>query len=144
MWINSEAIVFGSHPPYESNQMDDTSATDDAHRELSDAMTPSAVKEKFAAQGIIVSERTLREKARRIGACRIIGKTMFFMPSDIDLIIESAKSVPKVRPTSSSEGKPDPVAIPRAYDTEELIKRLTTAKTKTLRQKLRPAHGKNK
>ena len=47
------------------------------------AISPSAAVEKMAACGIHLSERTLRERARQLGACRVIGKAMFLMPSDI-------------------------------------------------------------
>lgn len=35
-----------------------------------------------------VSERTLREKARRIGAYREIGQAMFFLPEDLEKLME--------------------------------------------------------
>jgi hypothetical protein len=63
--------------------------------DLAAAMTPKAVVERLAKQGVIISERTLREKARRIGACRIIGKTMFLMPADVEAIIEAARVPPR-------------------------------------------------
>ena len=59
--------------------------------DLSDAITPAMVVENMRERGIHLSERTLREFARRVGACRIIGKAMFFMPEDIEVLIAAAK-----------------------------------------------------
>lgn len=55
------------------------------------AMTPAMVVETLLSRGVQISERTLRERARRIGAFREIGRTMFFMPEDIDALLEAAK-----------------------------------------------------
>lgn len=63
---------------------------------LTDAITPAAAAAKLLEAGVRISERTLRERARALGACRIIGKTMFLMPSDIDAILEAAKPAPRV------------------------------------------------
>ncbi|XUY27956.1 hypothetical protein RMR21_006285 [Agrobacterium sp. rho-8.1] len=68
--------------------------------ELSEAMTPAMVAEKLRNRGIMISERTLRERARRIGAFREIGKAMFFMPEDIDALLEAAKPA-RSNPTAS-------------------------------------------
>lgn len=66
---------------------------------LDQAVTPAEVVKRFQDRGIDLSERTLREFARRQGACRIIGKTMFLMPSDIDAILEASQPQPKAPPT---------------------------------------------
>ncbi|WP_311272104.1 MULTISPECIES: hypothetical protein [unclassified Rhizobium] len=68
--------------------------------DLSQAMTPSMVAETLRSRGIKISERTLRERARRIGAFREIGKAMFFMPEDIDALLEAAK--PALKPPTPS------------------------------------------
>ena len=39
-----------------------------------------------------VSERTLRQKARALGACRVLGKTMFLTESDVATILEALRS----------------------------------------------------
>jgi hypothetical protein len=70
---------------------------------LDDAISPATAVEKLQAAGIHISERTLRERARAIGACRIIGKAMFLLPSDIDTIITAAKPEPAKCHTSSQE-----------------------------------------
>lgn len=66
--------------------------------ELSKAITPGAVVEILAKCGVVVSERTLREEARRTGACRIIGRAMFFMPDDLDRIVEAMRPTPVEAP----------------------------------------------
>lgn len=63
--------------------------------DLSTAMSPAAIVSKLKAQGIDVPERTLREFARKAGVCRIVGRAMFFMPDDVDALIEAMKAVPK-------------------------------------------------
>lgn len=40
------------------------------------------------ARGFDVSERTLRSKARELGACHVIGKAMIITPEQIDAILE--------------------------------------------------------
>ncbi len=70
--------------------MSDTSALDEA-------MTPAAAVAKLQAIGIHVSERTLRERARALGACRVIGNAMFLLSADIEAILEASKPKPKVR-----------------------------------------------
>ena len=45
-------------------------------------MTPAVVVKILQTRGISLSERTLREHAKRIGACQIIGEMMFLMPAD--------------------------------------------------------------
>ncbi|WP_133118169.1 hypothetical protein [Rhizobium hidalgonense] len=64
-------------------------------REIESAITPEQLVAKFAKAGISISERTLRERARQVGAYRLIGKTMFLMPEDVEKIIEAAKPMPR-------------------------------------------------
>jgi hypothetical protein len=70
---------------------------------LDEAITPATAVAKLQAAGIQLSERTLRERARALGACRILGKAMFLMPSDIDTIINAARPEPKECQKSTSE-----------------------------------------
>lgn len=53
---------------------------------LRDAITPTRAVELLAERGIKISERTLRARARKIGACRLLGRTMLLLPEHIDLI----------------------------------------------------------
>jgi hypothetical protein len=83
------------------------------------ALTPAALVAKFAEAGIVIPERTLRERARQLGAYRLIGKTMFLMPEDIELILDAAKPQQK-RPAKKATG-----SNWTEKDTEALIERLT-------------------
>lgn len=85
--------------------------------ELHGAMTPAAVVKAFADRGVIFSERKLRELARRIGACRIIGKAMFLTPRDIEAILEAAKPPAKA-------SRRHPVSTWTEEDTEKLCERI--------------------
>jgi hypothetical protein len=55
---------------------------------LKDAISPSDVVGILADKGINISERGLRERAVEIGAFRRFGKSMFFMPTDIEKLME--------------------------------------------------------
>src|SRR4029077_7157851 len=60
-----------------------------------DAVTPAQL-----AAALGWSERRVRDKARELGACRILGNRMVFLPQDVDTIMEATKC-----PSSSSSGK---------------------------------------
>lgn len=53
---------------------------------LDTGKTPAEWCEIIAIRGVAISERTLRSKARQIGACHIIGKGMLITPEQIDRI----------------------------------------------------------
>ncbi|MDK1493351.1 hypothetical protein QN219_25435 [Sinorhizobium sp. 7-81] len=92
---------------------------------LDGALTPAAAVAKLQAAGIQVSERTLRERARALGACRVIGKAMFLLPSDIEVILEAAKPKPRVRyDVSPYEPQPAPIRAWTDDDTEKLRERI--------------------
>jgi hypothetical protein len=55
---------------------------------LENAISPAEAVETLGRKGLKISERSLREKARLIGAYRQIGKTIFFLPSDLEKIME--------------------------------------------------------
>ena len=97
-----------------------------------DLITPEALVQKFAEKGILISERTLRDIARRLGAFRVIGKTMFFMPEDLEAILEDARPKPRqqqVGKFAAVEGGPSDIA------TEQLLERLAKAKSKPSQSK---------
>lgn len=69
---------------------------------LDHIISPAEAVEKLLAKGVKVSERTLREKARAKGAYRQIGGAIFFLPEDLERIMEpetcsSPSNVRKVR-----------------------------------------------
>ena len=53
---------------------------------LKDAMTPSQVVDLLRERGIIITERSLRERARAIGAYRKLGRTVILLPEHIDAV----------------------------------------------------------
>lgn len=55
---------------------------------LDRVISPAEAVEILFTRGVKVSERTLREKARRIGAYREVGQAMFFLPEDLEKIME--------------------------------------------------------
>ena len=57
-------------------------------RILQDGKTPAQWVDALAANGVDISERTLRERARSLGACRVLGKAMILLPEHIDQIFE--------------------------------------------------------
>lgn len=63
--------------------------------DIESAITPTQLVERFAKAGIHISERTLRDKARQIGAYRLIGKAMFLMPEDVEALLEASR--PKIK-----------------------------------------------
>lgn len=91
--------------------------------DIEGAITPSQLVERFAKAGIRISERTLRERARQLGAYRQMGKTMFFMPEDVETIVEASKPEPK----KGAEAAPA-VSNWTEADTNALIDRLTKKK----------------
>jgi hypothetical protein len=56
------------------------------------------------------SERRVRDLARRLGACRILGRRMVLTKKDVDAILEATRPAPlprMVRPPSGWDGIPD-------------------------------------
>lgn len=54
-------------------------------RILVEGKTPAQWKTELAGAGVGISERKLREKARALGACRMLGNAMILLPEHIDL-----------------------------------------------------------
>lgn len=82
---------------------------------LDGAISPAAAVEALAARGIKISERTLREKARRIGAYRELGQAMFFLPEDLMKIMEPERAPVKSRgrkPVAPALKQPRPPSKP--------------------------------
>lgn len=94
-------------------------------RTLADGQTPEQVVAAFRARGIEVSERTLRQRARKLGACRILGKTMILLPEHVDLIIaEPDKWLSKSTSEATSIGGAATLAMLATTD-EEVLEHLT-------------------
>ena len=56
---------------------------------IAEGKTPAGWVAYLAEMGITVSERTLRERARATGACKLLGKTMILLPEHIDQLFEA-------------------------------------------------------
>lgn len=57
-------------------------------------LLPDHVKPRELAEHLGVPERTLRQTARALGACRIIGKEMILLPEDVEAFMEGIKICP--------------------------------------------------
>ena len=57
-------------------------------RILSEGKTPAGWVAELSAAGVEISERTLREKARQLGAYRSLGNAIVLLPEHIDQIFE--------------------------------------------------------
>ena len=94
-------------------------------RTLADGLTPEQVVAAYAAKGIKLSERALRAKARELGACRVLGKTMILLPEHVDLIIAEPDKWPlKSTSEATSIGGADNLVM-LATTEEEVLEHLT-------------------
>jgi len=55
-------------------------------RIIAEGKTPEQWVAVFRSAGVEISARTLRERARALGACRVLGNAMMLLPEHIDLI----------------------------------------------------------
>lgn len=58
---------------------------------LDRAISPTEAVTKLAAKGVHISERSLRKRARELGACRVLGKAMILLPEHLLIILVTAK-----------------------------------------------------
>jgi hypothetical protein len=65
---------------------------------------PQVVKPEDLALHLGVSERALRAAARKIGACRELGKSMFFLDTDVIMLMEALKSCPSPSTGAAKSG----------------------------------------
>lgn len=56
---------------------------------LDRAMSPEMAVARLAELGLHISERSLRKKARELGACRVFGKAMILLPEHLEILLES-------------------------------------------------------
>lgn len=76
-------------------------------RLVSEGRSPAEWVASFAARGIAISERTLRERARELGACRILGHAMLILPEHIDMIFEAPQCHSNSTSAATSTGSVD-------------------------------------
>ena len=86
------------------------------------------------------SERHLRALARRLGACRLIGKTMLLTETDIHAILEASRPCPS-RSTSAEMSGITGAQLPEG-DYEALRARVTKQLRSASPQKERRPRGK--
>ena len=94
---------------------------------------PAHITPEELAQHLGVSERTLREQARAIGACRIIGKKMILLESDVDAIMEATR--PCLSKSTSAAKSGNTGAQPPEGDYAALRAQRTKRSPKGSRQK---------
>src|ERR1700756_5609872 len=64
------------------------------------ALTLDAITPAQLAAALGWSERRVRDKARELGACRLMGNRMILLPEDVQALLEATKC-----PSSSLSGK---------------------------------------
>jgi len=71
--------------------------------------TPEEWVDVFAARGIHLSARTIRADARRLGACKILGRVMILLPEHIDRLFQEPEKCPS-HSTNETDGGGSKVA----------------------------------
>jgi len=105
---------------------------------MADLLPPHTTPEDLA-EHIGVPVRTVKERARAIGACRILGKRMIMLAGDVQLLLEDMRPCPS---KSSAEAKSGTTAAtPPAVDYEALRARRTASSPSASPQKPKPALG---
>jgi hypothetical protein len=87
--------------------------------DLPPVFTPEQVAKHFGW-----SPRKLREFARGLGACRVLGNRMVLTQKDVDAILEATKPAPKPDPTSDYQELLRLRATPYGKDTAKALKLL--------------------
>jgi len=102
---------------------------------------PEATTPEELAQRLGWSEKRLRSLARRIGACRVLGNRMRFLPDDVAAIMEATKPCPS-RSIDAQEVMSGTIAghLPD-IDCADLLARLTKKQPRVLRPRSRTASG---
>lgn len=67
---------------------------------------PKAITPEEFAKHYGWSPRKVREIARDIGACRIVGNRMLLLQQDVDAILEASKPKPKAKPAYQQFANP--------------------------------------
>ena len=100
---------------------------------LPDRTTPAEL-----AAHLGVNERSLRALARRLGACRELGKTMILLREDVATLMEAMRCPY----TSTAAARSGTTAAPsRASDFASLQARLTASSPTGSRRKQKPTPG---
>ena len=94
-------------------------------RVFAEGKTPEQWVAELKSKGVAISTRTLREKARRLGACCQLGRAVILLPEHIDAIFqEPDKWQSKNTSEEASTGGADDL-LTLATTTEEALEHLT-------------------
>ena len=104
-------------------------------RIMTDGKTPTQWVDELRSRGVEVSERALRERARRLGACKVLGNAMVLLPEHIDQIFEDPSCLSNATPEKGSTGSVDELLM-MASTSEEALEHLTRT---SLRRKSEPS-----
>src|SRR3954471_10749168 len=85
------------------------------------------------------SARRVREEARRLGACHILGNRMVLLPHDVHLFLEATQCP---SPSSSAARYGTSAARSPAGDYEALVRQRTRPQRRERPPKSKPASGK--
>ena len=103
-------------------------------------ITPETMTPDELAAQLGVPERRLRAMARRIGACRIFGKTMILTPDDVKALLEAARPCPL---SSTAAVKSGTTAAPLPEGDYAALQALRTRQERNASQpRKKPASGK--
>tara|TARA_Y100001956_G_C3948389_1_gene111561 strand:+ start:118 stop:465 length:348 start_codon:yes stop_codon:yes gene_type:complete len=102
--------------------------------QLPDHFSPEDVASHFG-----VPERTLRETAQRLGACRKLGNKMILLAEDIQKLMEGIRQCPSPSTSAATSGT-TVVQLPEG-DYEGLAKRLTEKSLSASKPKSKPKPG---
>jgi hypothetical protein len=104
-------------------------------------MIPKHVTPGELAAELGWSERRVRDKARELGACRILGNRMVLLPDDVNTILEATRpcpsksiSVREALSTTTGGRLPD-------IDSAALLAHLTKKQPKELRPRSKTSSG---
>ncbi len=98
-------------------------------------ITPEALADHFG-----VSERTIRDLARELGACSTIGKKMILLEGHVDLILEATRSCRSQSTKGAKSGTTEEVLPEGDY---EALRALRTKKPRNgsrLKKKQKPGN----
>lgn len=59
-----------------------------------DALSLEGFAEELASKGISIPADIIRQKALQLGACRLLGETLFLLPEDVNAILRAGKQLP--------------------------------------------------
>lgn len=112
-----------------------------APRIIAEGKTPAQWVAELAGAGVEISERTLRERARAMGACRVLGNAMILLPEHIDQIFEEPECRSKSTLEGTSGGLKDDLLI-AVSTSERALERLTklSRKPQSAASKARPGN----